>query len=511
MKSGALSVAVALLVTTVMASPALAVPPVEPTTSLQPAWALTPSGSEGPIVWARSPGLFTSPDSSRVYSALSRRSFTGRWCDDIVPGTASVVQGIDSRTGVVLSTITPDIPNGAPVAQITMDEGGQRLVVVAGPCSGAVWNTLNVATGTSLARWQIPLKKVPLQLTMGPDPSTVYLVDWVGGFDGTTVNDYEYRVQALNDLTGEVRWTTTVGLGPWGDFTTDPTRQYQSKRLAVSADGSRIYVIPSTSSEVVVLDANSGSVVGRIALPASKDLRSIVVSPVSPRAFVTDWTNNVIRVIDTDSLSLASQFNVPGRCLESMDINATGDLLAVLAACDNPRTILMRTSDGSTITEAPAPADGSEIRLLPNGSGLITRRSAELTGSTITETLPAAKPSGHARPIPAPTQPRSVQVSTATSSARVSWSPPANAKRAKVTRYRVIARPSGQGCLVKLNSFSCTVNNLATGRRYAFTVEARNAAGWGLRALSPVVTLTQPAPSVPAPAPQPPKPIQPLT
>jgi hypothetical protein len=342
---------------------------------------------------------------------------------------------------------------------------------------------------------------------MGPDPSRVYVVDWKGG----ACSACDYQVQALDALTGQALWTSGIGSGPWADFGSDTARQYQSKRLAVSADGSRLYVIPSTRSEVVVLDANSGSVIGRIALPTSMDLRSIVVSPVSPRAFVTDWTNNVIRVIDTDSLSLASQFNVPGRCLESMDINATGDLLAVLAACDNPRTILMRTSDGSTLTEAPAPADGSEIRLLPNGSGLITRRSAELTGSTITETLPAAKPSGHSRPIPAPTQPRSVQVSTATTSARVSWSPPTNAKRAKVTRYRVIARPSGQSCLVKLNSFSCTVNNLATGRRYAFTVEARNAAGWGLRALSPVVTLVQPAPSVPAPAPQPPKPIQPLT
>jgi hypothetical protein len=496
-----------------VSAPAAAAPPTAPTVSIQPVWTLAaPEPSAGAVVWARTPGLFTTPDGTRIFSALSRRSFTGRiTCDDVVPGERSVVQAIDTRTGTIASTVTPDLPVGAPISRFAMDDGAQRMLVLSAICPTYIGVVLDPSSGAQVARWEKPATHLPLQLTMGVDPSVAYLVDWT---DGPTAGSPEFLVQAMDILTGAIRWTSSIGIGPWADFGADTDRQYQSQRLAVSADGRQVYVIPSTRSEMTVLDSAGGQVVGRVPLPASSDLRSIVVSPVSPRAFVTDWTNNAIRVVDTETLALSSSLSVPGRCLESTDIDATGDLLGVLAACDDPRTILLRTADGTVAAESPAPAGGSELRLLPDASGLVTRRLAELRGSSISESLPATRPNRKAAPVPAPTQPRALTIAPTTTAAKITWRPPANAARAKVSGYRVVSRPGGKGCVVKAAARSCTLTGLEPGRRYAFTVEARNASGWGLRTQSPVITLPVPTPPAAAPAPAPtppPKPVQPIS
>jgi hypothetical protein len=483
-----------------------------PSTSVQEAWSLPAEPSAGDVISIRPPGLYPSPDSSRVYTLLNRRSFGGYGCTN--GGVTAGLQAIDAASGAVLSTTTFPLPVSAPVHAFAMDEGAQRVVVNTGCLDSNVWTSVDVATGSTLAQWK--RANWPDRTVMGVDPNVIYVMTGTGNVANL---DYRKVIEAVSTRTGATLWTSPLdGAAPyqggWLASAIVTGRQYEGQPLAVSADGRLLYVLRSWAGDVAVLDTGTGASVGVIALPASTDLRTIVASPVSPRAFITDWTNSSINVIDTDSLSLVSTIPIRGRCLESMDIDATGELLAVLAACDDPRIILIRTSDGSTVTETPASADVTQVLLSPSGRTLVSARNASLAGYRVTEALPASKASKVARPIPAPLAPRSATAVVAGTTATVTWVQPANSRAAKVTGYRVTIRPGGGTCIVRSTTRKCVFRTLTPGRRYVFQVEARNATRYGLRADTAVTTVPVPVvsePPAPTPTAPPGKPTAPIT
>lgn len=63
-------------------------------------------------------------------------------------------------------------------------------------------------------------------------------------------------------------------------------------------------------------------------------------------------------------------------------------------------------------------------------------------------------------------------------SVTVTWEPPEDSGSAPITGYFVTADPGGQACQVTVEETSCTVEDLAPGTTYTFTVEAVNDAGF---------------------------------
>jgi DNA-binding beta-propeller fold protein YncE len=479
------------------ASPADALQQASAVVSLAQTWAFPAESQAGSVQSVRLPGIYPSPDSTKFYSLLNRRTFGGYGCDG---GASSSLQSIDARTGAVLSTAQLDLPQTMPVHNYAMDYGTSRMVVYTGCLDTGVWTSIDVATGARIAQWRHGWAD---RVVMGTDPGVIFLLTSIGSVANL---DYRKVVEAVSTNTGKSLWTSPIEgapayIGGWESSAYQGARHYEGRTMAVSSDGSRLYLLRSWENRMQVLDTTTGASVGIVELPPSGDLRTIVASPVSPRAFITDWTNNTVQVIDTESLRLVNSLPINGRCPENMDIDATGELLAVHVACDQPRIIVIRTSDGSQLTETAAPGDITQLTVMPNRQALITARNADLTGYDIKETLPATQSTSKTRPVPAPLAPRGVSANAGTNGAQVSWQSPANSTLSKVTGYRVIAKPTGQLCVTKASKSSCTFSGLVPGKKYQFTVEARNTAAYGLKALSPVISIPRPAP-----APEPEKP-----
>src|SRR5690606_38530904 len=99
---------------------------------------------------------------------------------------------------------------------------------------------------------------------------------------------------------------------------------------------------------------------------------------------------------------------------------------------------------------------------------------------------PKPDPTPDPKPATPPGAPRSVSAEAANKSAEVSWSPPRSNGGAAVTGYRITW--SGGSKNVSGSTTSTRITGLTNGRRYVFTVAARNSSGQGTGASSNAVT-----------------------
>lgn len=116
------------------------------------------------------------------------------------------------------------------------------------------------------------------------------------------------------------------------------------------------------------------------------------------------------------------------------------------------------------------------------------------TPTTITVTGPTSPP------LSAPGEPTGVQVAVSSTSASVSWTAPTFDGGTPVISYVVTTSPSSAGCMVAAPATRCTIDGLASGVAYTFSVTAVNAQGQSLGATAGGVTpTTLPPAQVPGP------------
>ena len=89
--------------------------------------------------------------------------------------------------------------------------------------------------------------------------------------------------------------------------------------------------------------------------------------------------------------------------------------------------------------------------------------------------------------------PRQVTAASGDASASVSWTAPASSGSYPVTTYQVVSTPGGRMCLT--SGLSCTIDGLANGTTYTFTVKALTGAGWSV-ASEPSNAVTPSGPSI---------------
>lgn len=122
-----------------------------------------------------------------------------------------------------------------------------------------------------------------------------------------------------------------------------------------------------------------------------------------------------------------------------------------------------------------------QITGLSNGTAYtVTLVAVNAVGSS----APSAA-SAPATPLAGPGKPGGVSVRPSTTSARVTWKPPASTGGLKITGYLV--RAGERTCTSK--KLTCTISGLQPGSSYSVSVQARNSKGLGEPAIKPMRTV----------------------
>lgn len=231
---------------------------------------------------------------------------------------------------------TIGISNAAP-SGLTLNADGSRLYVAL----NMTHEVAVVDTATRAIVRRVPVGIYPYTTVMSADGSKVYVSNWGGKVSGTNdVTDGMFpvvvdqrtgipvsgTVSVLDTASNTVVKTIDVGLHPCG--------------MALSPDGSRVYVTNANSDTVSVIDTAADAVTktiqvgqigpGRVPVLGSSP-NAVTVSPDGRALYVANAAENAIAVVDPDADSAnAVRGLIPtGWYPTAIALNATGGQLFI--------------------------------------------------------------------------------------------------------------------------------------------------------------------------------------
>ncbi len=126
--------------------------------------------------------------------------------------------------------------------------------------------------------------------------------------------------------------------------------------IAISPDGSRVYVVNNNSSTVSVIRTSDNTLLTPVTLPAGSNSYGIAVAPDGSRVYVANQSNNTVSVIRTSDNTLLSPVNLPAGSAP-VGIAVTPDGTRVYVANQSSSTVsVIRTSDNTLLTPVTLPA-----------------------------------------------------------------------------------------------------------------------------------------------------------
>jgi YVTN family beta-propeller protein len=203
-------------------------------------------------------GIAVTPDGSTVYVATAN---------------SSSVSVISTATNTVVGTIPVGyIPEGVVVA---VSPDGSKLYVT--NASGGTVSVISTATNTVVGT--IPVS-FPFGVAVAPDGSKVYVTSGSG-------------VAVIDTTTNTVTATIPVGF-------------IRPNGVAVTPDGSKVYVVIEVAGttgfpvpgSVSVIDTLTNTMVG-MPIPVGSDPTGIAITPDGSKVYVTNEADNTVSVIDT--------------------------------------------------------------------------------------------------------------------------------------------------------------------------------------------------------------------
>src|SRR5215471_7006028 len=163
-------------------------------------------------------------------------------------------------------------------------------------------NTVSVIdTATDTVSATIPVGLIPFGVAVSPDGSKVYVTN------SSTANSAPNTVQVIDTATNTVSATITVGLTPVCNPPVPCTMA-----VAVSPDGSKVYVTNEFANTVSVIDAATNMVSATIPVPSFLPSHpfGVAVSPDGNMVYVANNGTDTVSVIDTATNTISATIHV---------------------------------------------------------------------------------------------------------------------------------------------------------------------------------------------------------
>lgn len=274
-------------------------------------------------------------------------------------------------TSVPIPSIGPSIPAGPTSGFVAVSPNG-RLAYVANRAAGIV-TVIDTAVNRATATIDIPAGP-PQYLAFAPDGRRVYVS--VFNEERTVV-----AVAVLDTTTNSVTATIPVRTRPYA--------------LAVTPDGSRVYVPNHDSGTVSVIDTASNTVTSEI--DVAPNPHWIDFSPDGGRAYAANHESNLISVLDTQTDTVIAEVPV-GTSPHSVAVHPTRPLVANVNY-DGASVSMIDTETQEVLATVPVGLNPQAIAWSADGRFAYTANVNDDTVSVIsaeTFTVTATIPTGDA-------------------------------------------------------------------------------------------------------------------
>jgi len=289
--------------------------------------------------------------------------------------------GASSQSVMVNGVVSPEpsVNQPQPGSQTVLNGAATTPVPFTGTGNSYTWTndtptiglpasgTGNIAAFTAVNNGPVP---VTATVTVTPQPSPGYA--YIDFFLSGTVN-------VINTQTGAVvAANLPVGTSPAG--------------VAISPDGSKVYVANTGSSSISVIDIATNTVTTTIA-GGSKPY-SLVVTPDGSRIYASDLGNNSVTVINTATGQIIGNPIKVGNQPENICVTPDGNTVYVINSVDGTVSVISTLVNAviATITNVNSPGnmcisrDGKQL-YVTNGA-LNTVSVISTATNTITATIP---------------------------------------------------------------------------------------------------------------------------
>lgn len=272
----------------------------------------------------------------------------------VTNGADGTVSLINTATNKVVATI----PVGAQPAGVVFDPTGTRFYVV---------NATGAVTAVSL-----PANTVGAPVTIGipsllaaigpagtPAAGQLYVANF--GTNGTG-----HTVTVVNTATNQVSATVPVGNGP--------------EELAISPDGTRLWVGNTVANSITVIDTATNSTVKT--LPVATGVGFIALSPDGQLAYVSDLTSlNTVSVFNTATYAKVGTITV-GQQPGGIALSADGSVAYVTNQMDNTVSVV-NTATRTVIKTITVGHNPLGLAITPDGKFLYVTNINDATVTVI--------------------------------------------------------------------------------------------------------------------------------
>jgi DNA-binding beta-propeller fold protein YncE len=334
------------------------------------------------------------------------------------------------------------------------DAAGDRLVVIA---TGPLAQTASIA---------LPAGSGPTKVVLSPTRTRAYVLNATA----RTVSIVDTASRAVIGTTGELDGAAPLvdlAIAPGGGTLYALTSSPGTPKLhliATAADATA----PASSVTVGALDAHA------LAATATR----VVI------AITTAGGDDTLLIRDTAGASVATGPTDLGSAPTALAVSADGATAYVATAQPRLFAIPVATPEAGGGAGATPAGQVGAIAVGPTGAVYAAETTAigvySAAGARTGAIAGAAGTALAICPSTAvlPGAPTAVAGTRADRAAAVAWTAPASDGGNPITSYLVTAAPGGATCTAT-GATACTVEGLANGTRYTFTVQARNALGLG--------------------------------